>query len=436
LNVSLTLVGILGIVVLLIILFFIGMPVGFAMALVGFCGFCYVVSFKAGLNMMGSVLWTTFSKYGLTVIPLFIFMGQVAFYSGINEKLYHAAYRWVGHIRGGVAMATVMACAAFSSICGSNAATAATMTTVALPQMNKYRYNPKLSTGSIACGSTLGVVIPPSVVLIIIGLSTEQSIAKLFYGGIGAGILLALLFVLSIHLVCRLHPQWGPVGPRSGFMQRIKALSGAGEMLLLFTLVMTGLYFGFFTPTEAGAAGALLALLLCTVQRRLSWNGFLSAITDTLSISCMVIMIVAGAMIFGRFLAVTRIPFDVAAWVVSLPVSDTVIMAIIFLIYIIGGAVMDALALLLITIPIFFPVAMELGYDPIWFGVTITVVTTLGAVTPPVGATTYIVGGMAKEASLEEVFKGVAYFIPAYVICLVILMIFPKLVLFLPALIR
>ena len=417
-------------------LFFLGIPVGFAMGIVGFCGFCYIISFKAGLNMLSSVLWETFSKYGLTVIPLFIFMGQIAFYSGVNEKLYNAAYKWVGQIRGGIAMATVMACSAFAAICGSNAATAATMTTVALPQMKKYHYNPKLSTGAIACGSTLGVVIPPSVVLIVIGLSTEQSIARLFYGGIGAGVLLALLLVLTVYAVCRIYPDWGPVGPGTSMGEKFRSLAGAFEMIMLFLLVMLGLYFGFFTPTEAGAVGSLFAVLISILQRKLSWKGFIASITDTLRVSCMVIVIVAGAMIFGRFLAVTRIPFDIASWVVALPVPDMVIMCIIFTIYIIGGAVMDALALLLITIPIFFPVALELGYDPIWFGVTITVVTTLGAVTPPVGATTYVVGGMAKDVPLQDVFKGVTYFLPAYILCVLILMIFPGLITFLPGLLK
>jgi C4-dicarboxylate transporter DctM subunit len=433
---SLAVVGLIGIVVLLLMLFLLGIPVGFAMGIVGFCGFCYIISFKAGLNMLSSVLWETFSKYGLTVIPLFIFMGQIAFYSGVNEKLYNAAYKWVGQIRGGIAMATVMACSAFAAICGSNAATAATMTTVALPQMKKYNYNPKLSTGAIACGSTLGVVIPPSVVLIVIGLSTEQSIARLFYGGIGAGVLLALLLVLTVYAVCSIYPDWGPVGPGSSLTDKVRSLGGAFEMIILFLLVMLGLYFGFFTPTEAGAVGSLFAVLISVLQRKLSWKGFIASITDTLRVSCMVIVIVAGAMIFGRFLAVTRIPFDIATWVVALPVPDMVIMCIIFAIYIVGGAVMDALALLLITIPIFFPVAMELGYDPIWFGVTITVVTTLGAVTPPVGATTYVVGGMAKDVPLQDVFKGVTYFLPAYILCILILMMFPGLVTFLPGLLK
>ncbi len=433
---SLALIGVIGIVALLAILFVLALPVGFAMGMVGFVGFCYVVSFKAGLNMLGSVLWDTFSKYGLTVIPLFIFMGQIAFYSGVNEKLYKAAYYWVGQIRGGIAMATVMACAAFSAICGSNAATAATMSTVALPQMNKFKYHPRLSTGAIACGSTLGVVIPPSVVLIVIGLSTEQSIAKLFYGGIGAGVILALLMVLTVVAICHFHPAWGPRAPKSTMVEKIKSLAGAVEMVVLFLLVMSGLYFGVFTPTEAGAVGSLFAVLIGAVQRSLTWKGFVTAITDTLRVSCMVIVIVAGAMVFGRFLAVTRIPFDIALWVVDLPVPNVVIMMIIFGIYVIGGAVMDALALLLITIPIFFPVARQLGYDPLWFAVTITVITTLGAVTPPVGATTYVVAGMARDIPMGEIFKGVTYFLPAYLVCVLILMLFPDIVLFLPNLIK
>ncbi len=433
---SLALVGVVGILALLLILFLLGMPVGFSMGVVGFVGFCYVISFNGGLNMLSSVLWDTFSNYGLTVIPLFVFMGQIAFYSGVNEKLYNAAHKWVGQFRGGIAMATVMACAAFSAICGSNAATAATMSTVALPQMKKFKYEPKLSTGAIACGSTLGVVIPPSVVLIVIGLSTEQSIARLFYGGIGAGLLLALLLTLTVAVVCQIHKDWGPLAPKAGLAEKIKSLSGAFEMVALFCSVMIGLYFGVFTPTEAGAVGSFFAVLIGLVRRTLTWHGFKASVADTLRISCMVIMIVAGAMIFGRFLAVTRIPFDIAHWVVGLPVPHFVIMLIIFGIYLVGGAVMDALALLLITIPIFFPVAVKLGYDPLWFAVTITVITTLGAVTPPVGATTYVVAAMAEDVPLDDVFRGVAWFLPAFILCVLILMVFPQLVTYLPSLIH
>jgi tripartite ATP-independent transporter DctM subunit len=428
--------GIFGIIILILVIFLLGMPVGFAMAVVGFCGYWYLVSFEAALYMSATDVWGTFSKYGLTVIPLFIFMGEIAFFSGVNKKLYRTAYKWLGHIRGGLAMATVMACAGFAAICGSNAATAATMTTVALPEMKKYNYASVLSTGAIACGSTLGVVIPPSVVLIVIGLYTGQSIAKLFYGGVAAGALLAVLFILTVYVMCRINPQWGPAGPGTTLREKIASLPGAFEMLLLFLLIMVGLYFGFFTPTEAGAAGSFFALALSLFRRSLSWKGFLDSIVDTLRISCMVMMLVAGAVIFGKFLTRTRIPFEIASWVADLPVPAAMVMLIIFCIYVFGGAVMDALALLLITIPVFFPVAMELGYDPIWFSVTITVITTLGAVTPPVGATTYVVGGMAKDVPLSTVFKGVTFFLPAYLLCVALLMVFPGLVTFLPNLVR
>jgi tripartite ATP-independent transporter DctM subunit len=430
------LIGILGIVVLLAAMFLLGMPVGFAMGIVGFSGFCLIVSFKAGLGMVGANIWSTFSKYGMTAIPLFIFMGQIAFYSGVNEKLYTAAYKWVGHIRGGIAMATVLACSAFAAICGSNAATAATMTTVALPEMKKCGYNSALSTGAIACGSTLGVVIPPSVVLIVIGLFTQQSITKLFYGGIGAGLLLALLLLFSVSCICILHRDWGPAGQKTSLREKIEALPGAVEMIVLFLLVMIGLYFGYFTPSEAGAAGSFLALAISCLQRRLSWKRFFFAVLDTLRVSSMVMILIAGAVIFGKFLAVTRIPFDIAEWVSGLPVSNNVIMLIIFAIYIFGGAIMDALALILITIPIFFPVAVQMGYDPLWFGVTITVITTLGAVTPPVGVSTYVVAGMAEGIPLKVVFKGVTYFLPAYIVCVLLLLFFPGIVTFLPGIIR
>ncbi len=429
-------VGIIGVLALLFILFFFGMPVGFAMAVVGFTGFSYIISLNAGMNMAGSVFWSVCSKYGLTVIPLFIFMGQVAFYSGVNKRLYKAAYVWSGSVRGGLAMATVLACSAFAAICGSNTATAATMSTVAIPEMKKYGYSSILSTGAIACGSTLGVVIPPSVVLIIIGLATEQSIAKLFYGGVGAGFLLMFLLLLTVYLACRLRPQFGPAGERFSMTDKVKSLGGGSEMLILFFLIMAGLYFGVFTPAEAGAAGSFFALAITVFRRTLSWHNFKNAVKDTLRVSCMVIMLVVGAMIFGRFLSVTRIPFDLAAFVAELPVSNFTIMVCISLIYIAGGAIMDALALLLITIPIFFPLAMNMGYDPVWFAVTVTVITTLGAVTPPVGATTYVVSGIASGVPMKNVFKGVTLFIPAYLLTIFLLMLFPEIITWLPGLLK
>lgn len=426
--------GILGTVLLLVAIFFLRIPVAFAMGIIGFCGFAYVLNWNAATGMLGTELWNVFSKYGLTVIPLFILMGQICFYSGVNERLYKSAYAWMGEIRGGIAMTTVLACAGFAAICGSNSATAATMSTVALPEMKKFKYNPILSTGAVAAGATLGVVIPPSVVLIIIGLQTSQSIAKLFVGGMVPGVLLTVLFLGTIWYLCRKHEDWGPAGPKTTFAEKLKSLPGSIEMIILFILVMGGLFLGFFTPTEAGAAGAALALLIAVISGKMTWKKFHLAVNDSLKISCMIMVIMLGAVIFGRFLAVTRLPFEAASWVAGLPIPPVVIIAVICLIYVIGGMVMDALALLLVTIPIFFPVVTAMGYDPLWFGVLITVVTTLGAITPPVGVNTFIVASMAKDVPMTDVFKGVTYFVIAYVVCVAIMMMFPGLITFLPSL--
>ena len=429
---NLVLVGIIGVVVLLLVLFFLGMPVGFAMAIVGFCGFCYVVSFKAGLNMIGTDLWFTFSKYGLTVIPLFVFMGYLAFNAGIAERLYHAAYKWVGHWPGGLAIATIGADELFASICGSNTATAATMGAVALPQMKKYNYDTRLSSGTVVTGGTLGTVMPPSVVIIVIGLQTEQSIAKLFLGGILPAILLGILFVLTILILCRFNPDFGPPGPKTTFQVKVKSLPGVIEAIAIFILVMGGLFIGLFTPTEAGAVGVFCTFIVAVATRKLTWDGLVNSIVETLKISCMVFVLVTGAIIFGRFLAVTRIPFLVADFAASLPVSPYVILAFVLMIYLIGGCIMDALGFLVLTIPIFFPLGIALGFDPLWYSIILTMVTTLGAITPPVGVNIYVVKALAPEIALSRIFKSVSYFLMACIVSIIILIIFPQIVLFIP----
>jgi C4-dicarboxylate transporter DctM subunit len=431
---DLVLIGILGIIVLLLVLFFLGMPVGFAMAVVGFCGFSYVVSFKAALNMASTDLWITFSKYGLTVIPLFVLMGYLAFNAGIAERLYSAAYKWVGHWPGGLAIATIGADELFAAICGSNTATAATMGAIALPQMKRYKYDTRLSSGTVVTGGTLGTVMPPSVVIIVIGLQTEQSIARLFLGGILPAILLGMLFVLTILLLCRLNPTFGPPGPKTTFTEKVKSLTGVIEAVAIFVLVMGGLFIGFFTPTEAGAVGALCTFVVALAAGRMTWNGLRKAILETLKISCMVFVLVTGAIIFGRFLAVTRIPFMVADFAASLPVSPYVILAFVLMVYLIGGCVMDALGFLVLTIPIFFPLGMALGFDPIWYSIILTMVTTLGAITPPVGVNIYVVKALAPEIGLGTIFKSVSFFLLACIVSMVILIIFPQIVLFIPGL--
>lgn len=425
--------GILGVAALLLILFLMRMPVGFAMGIVGFVGFAYATSTKAALGLLGTEVWTVFSSYGLTVIPLFILMGQICFHCGVNKRLYNTAYTWTGQVRGGLAMSTILACAGFSAISGSNTATAATMSTVALPEMRKYKYNPVLSTGAVAVGSTLGVVIPPSVVLIIIGLQTGQSIAKLFWACVIPGLVLMGLFLATVWLICLRHPDWAPPGPRTTMAQKLRSLPGSIEMIVLFAMVMGGLFAGLFTPSEGGAAGSAIALAISLASRQLTWKRFTAAVADTMRVSCMIFMIVTGAVIFGRFLAVTRMPFETAAWVSGLDIPHWVVILIICVIYIIGGAVMDALALLLITIPIFFPMAQAMGYDMMWFSVLVTIVTTMGAVTPPVGVSTFIVSSMATGVPIHKIFKGITYFLAAYAVCVALLMLWPDMALFLPA---
>lgn len=433
---SLAVVGIIGIVCLLVVLFVLGMPVGFAMAIVGFCGFWYVVSFNAAVNMVGTDVWTTFSNYGLTVVPLFIFLGYIAFNSGIADRLYNAAYKWFGHWRGGLAIATIGADELFAAICGSNTATVATMGAVALPQMKKYGYSPLLSSGTIATGGTLGTVMPPSVVLIIIGLQTEQSIIKLFLAGILPAVLLGFLFFLTIFALCQVRPELGPAGPKTSPKEKFKSLWGVIEAVAIFVLVIGGLYLGVFTPTEAGAAGVFFTFAVTVPFGRLSWKGVVDSFRDTLKISAMVFFLVTGAIIFGRFLAVTRLPFSVAEFATALPVSRYVILAIVLMIYIIGGCFVDSLGFLVLTIPIFFPLGMALGFDPIWYSIILTMVTTMGAITPPVGVNLYVVKAINPEIELSTIFKSIVFFLMACIISIVILIIFPKIALLIPQMAR
>ena len=430
-----TTVGVIGLVVLVIALFS-RMPVGFVMALVGFLGFSYLVSLEGGLRLFAKDIFVIFGSYSLTVIPLFILMGQIAFHAGISRRLYDTAYTFLGHFPGGLAMATIGACAGFAAICGSTNAAAATMATVALPEMKRYKYSMELATGSVAAGGSLGILIPPSVIFIVYGIMTQQSIGKLFAAGILPGILLSLLFILTIYIRVRIKPVLGPPGPRTSLREKLQSLSGVIEMLLIFGLVMGGLFKGFFTPTEAGAAGAFITLMLAVGRRHISWEKFLVAIWESVRISCMVLVIVAGATVFGHFLAVTRIPYILADWVAGLPLPPWAIMGLIISIYLIGGCFMDSLAMILLTIPIFYPVAVNLGYDPIWFGVIIVLITEMGVITPPVGVNVYVVSGVAKDVPLEVIFKGILPLLGALIVCNIILIIFPQIALFLPSLMR
>ncbi|MBI9105256.1 MAG: TRAP transporter large permease [Spirochaetales bacterium] len=424
-------IGIIGCLILFGLLLT-SMPVAFAMIASGVIGFALIVSPQAAFSMVTADLYETFSSYSLTVIPLFVMMGQVAFHAGISKRLFHTTHVWMGHLKGGLAMATVGACAGFGAICGSGPATAATMASVALPEMKRYGYTDSLASGTVAAGGSLGMLIPPSVVFIVYALMTEQSIGDLFLAGVVPGLLIAALFCLSIYLRCVKNSKLGPAGPKYGWGERFKSLNGVIETVILFLLVMGGMFLGLFTPIEAAAIGAAGSFVIALFQRELNFHKFKLIILETVRTSAMVFFIVAGATIFGRFLAVSRIPFTVAAFFISLPVPGWFTMMLIILFFLVAGCFMDALALILLTIPIFYPVILELGFDPIWFGVIVVVITQMGVITPPVGINVYVVSGIERDIPLSVIFKGALPYLLMLIIASVILIIFPQICLFLP----
>jgi tripartite ATP-independent transporter DctM subunit len=416
---------------LVLALFFTGIELGFAMAVVGLLGFSYVVSFKAGLNLLAKDVFEVLSSYGFTVIPLFIFMGQLAFNAGIAKRLYDTAYKFLGHIPGGLAMATVGGATAFKAICGSSPATAATFASVAVPEMDRYGYSKKLSTGIVASVGTLGILMPPSVTLIVFGIITEQSIGKLFLAGIIPGLLIAFFFILIIGVWCRIDPALGPKGQKSSWKDRISSLPEVLWVGIIFVLVIGGLMNGFFTPTEAGSIGTLAVLLLSLVKKDLTWKGYVKSIQESLRTACMVLMLIVGSTILGHFLAVTKIPMLAADWIIGLQYPRELTMVIIALIYLLGGSFIDDLAFMILATPIFYPVVLKLGYDPIWFGMIIGITVMIGVVIPPVAICVFVVKNITK-VPLGTIYKGVYPFLISLIVCALLLFLFPPLALYLP----
>jgi C4-dicarboxylate transporter, DctM subunit len=422
--------GLIGLV-LVLALFFTGIELGFAMAVVGFLGFSYVVSFKAGLNLLAKDVFDVLSSYGFTVIPLFIFMGQIAFNAGIAKRLYDAAYKFIGHIPGGLAMATVGGATAFKAICGSSPATAATFASVAVPEMDRYGYSKKLSTGIVASVGTLGILMPPSVTLIVFGIITEQSIGKLFLAGLIPGLLIAFFFILIIGVWCRIDPALGPKGQKSSWKDRVSSIPEVLWVGIIFVLVVGGLMNGFFTPTEAGSIGTFAVLMLSIVKKDLTWKGYVKSIQESLRTACMVLMLIVGSTILGHFLAVTKIPMQAADWVIALNFPRELTIIIIALIYLLGGSFIDDLAFMILATPIFYPVVLKLGYDPIWFGMMIGITVMIGVVIPPVAINVFVVKNITK-VPFGVIYKGVYPFLISMIVCAILLFFFPSLALYLP----
>ncbi len=423
-------IGVIALVILLAF-FLTGIELAFAMGIIGVAGFAYLVDVKAAMGLMANDFFDALASYGLTVIPLFILMGQIAFNAGIAKRLYDCAHKFIGHIPGGMAIATVAGATAFKAVCGSVAATAATFASVAVPEMTKYGYAKKLSTGIVATVGTLGVLIPPSVVLIVFGIITQISIGKLFLAGIIPGLLIAFFFVVVIFGWCRINPALGPRGERYGWGDRMRTLPEIVWPIVIFFVIIIGLMKGFFTPTEAGSIGAFAVLVLCLFKRNITFSGYTKSVREALRTACMVLLLIATSNMLGHFIAVTNIPNYLGTWVLSLSLPAFAIMILIFLVYLVGGSFIDDMAFMILATPIFFPIMTKLGYDPLLVGILVALTICIGSVIPPVAICVFVVKNITK-VPMGVIYSGVYPFLISLVLVVILCFVFPQIVLFLP----
>lgn len=417
--------------VLLLGLFLTGLELAFAMGIIGIAGFAWLVNWKAAMGLMANDFFDAFASYSLTVIPLFVLMGQIAFNAGIAKRLFDCAHKFLGHIPGGLAIATVAGATAFKAICGSVAATSATFASVAVPEMTKFGYAKKLSTGIVATVGTLGVLIPPSVVLIIFGIVTQQSIGKLFLAGIIPGLLIAFFFVVVIFGWCRINPALGPKSDKFTWGERIRTVPEVIWPIIIFFIIIIGLMKGIFTPTEAGSIGAFTVLLLCLFKRNINFRGYVKSVQESLRTACMVLLLVATSSMLGHFIAVTNIPNHMGTWVLGLQVPASLIMALIFFVYLIGGSFIDDLAFMILATPIFYPIMEKLGYDPLLIGIIVALTVCIGSVIPPVAICVFVVKNITK-VPMGVIYSGVYPFLISLFLVVILVFIFPQIVTFLP----
>jgi C4-dicarboxylate transporter DctM subunit len=423
-------IGIISLALLVIILFS-GIWISVAMIVIGFLGFAYIRGIEQAFSIVAQIPFSTIADYSLGPVPLFLFMGAVITQTGMGEDLYHTANKWMGQFRGGLAIATVGASALFAAISGSSLAGVSVMGKIAMPEMGRYNYENRLSTGCIACSGSLAILIPPSLTFIMYGILTEQPIGKLFMAGIFPGILLSLLFVIVIMIITARRPEAGPPGPKTTFKEKIVSLKGTWHAVILFLLVLGGIYMGIFTATEAGAVGAFGAVLITAISRRLTLKKLVYSLFDAAETTAMVMFLIIGAFIFMKFLTISNLAFVFSNAIAQLPVPNIIIFMGIIVLYIILGMFLDIFSSIILTIPVVYPLVLALGFDPIWFGVIIVLVCELGLVSPPVGMNVFILTGVV-DVPIGLIFRGVLPFIIAILICIVILTIFPQIVLFIP----
>ena len=428
---SVTAVGFIGLFALFALLI-LRVPVAMAMLTVGFVGTAAINGYAAALSALGTETFEISVTLTLTVIPLFVLMGNLAGVSGMSRDLFNAAYCWVGHWRGGLASATIAGCAGFAALSGSSIASAITMGRVALPEMKRFKYDDSLATGAVAAGGTLGILIPPSTGLIIYAILTEQSIGRLFMAGIIPGILLTCLFLLAISIITRVKPELGPVGPESTFLEKITSLRKASTMMIIVVATIGGIYMGVFTPVEAAGVGAILAFTVALYRRSLDKEKLSFVILQTLQTTATVFMILIGAHVFIPFMALTHIPADMVSFLVNLDVGKTGIIILILATYIFLGTFLEGLAMLVLTLPVAFEVITQLGMSPIWFGIVVVIVLEMGLISPPVGVNVFVVKSVAQDVPMGKIFRGIWPFWIAMGICLIILVAFPQIATFLP----
>jgi tripartite ATP-independent transporter DctM subunit len=423
-------IGIYAIIVLLA-LFLTGLEMAYCMILVGFLGFTFLMTFPAACDLVVKDFFDNFTTYSYTVIPLFIIMGEFASNSNIAKRLYEGAHKWFGHIPGGLAMTTVAGATAFKAMCGSTLATVGTFANLAMPEMDRYGYSKELSAGTVASVSTIGMILPPSTVLIIYGLEVEQSIGRLFIAGIVPALMISALFMFVIAGWVMWKPEIAPRAESAPWKERWAVIPEALIIIVIFGIVIGGMITGFFSPTEAGTIGTIAILVLAVVRNEVTGHMIVSSFKGALRTSIMVLMLIAGSAIFGHFLAITEIPMIAAKWASSLPVPGYVVMLLIVAIYLIGGSIMDDLAFMVLATPIFFPTAVQLGYDPIWFGILICVTLMIGGIIPPIAIYVFILGNITG-LPFKTIYKGVVPFLSALVLALIILFAFPGVALWLP----
>ncbi|MBN1227857.1 MAG: TRAP transporter large permease [Deltaproteobacteria bacterium] len=413
-------------------LFLTGIEMAFAMTIIGVVGYAILVSPSAAFNMLTADFRDIFETYSLTVLPLFVFMGQVAFNAGIARRLYESAYKFFGHIPGGLSIATVVGATVFKSICGSSIATVVTFASVAVPQMDHFGYSKKLSTGIVATVGAIGVLLPPSIVLIALGIVTQQSIGRLFLAGIIPALMLGVGFIAVIFIWARINPNIGPATKTCSLKEKMQTVPNVIWPIVIFVIVIGGMLKGFFTPTEGASIGALAVLLLCMLKRDIKFVGIKTSLHEALQTTCMVILLVAASVVLGRFIAVTNIPAAASEWVKGLPFHRHYVMVIVFLIYLFGGSIIDDIAFLILATPIFFPAIIDLGYDPIWVCTVLAMTVCIGAVIPPVAMCVFVVKKIT-HVPLGIIYSGVYPFLIAMITCIILLFIFPGLATYLPS---